>query len=141
MRGVCQHGNIYSCNVTSSGVSNIHLNKHVIYDEEEVDDFRRHDKDGKATVRLVKTHTLELAVKLEGSWKKSKASNTAKRPVGSSNRFCGVQRLLTYGCGLQHERDNAEEVDVGVVHSELNKDALGVRVKPRAVIKVLKGPV
>ena len=48
--------------------------------------------------------------------------------------------ILTYGCGLQHECDNAKEVDVGIIHSELNKDSLGIRIKPGAVIKVLKGP-
>lgn len=39
------------CIITDSKVwiMNIHLNKHVIDDEEEVDDFRCHDKDDKAT--------------------------------------------------------------------------------------------
>lgn len=46
---------------------------------------------------------------------------------------------LTDGGGLQHERDNAEEVDVGIVNSELHKDGLGVHVKPGVVIKVLEG--
>lgn len=45
---------------------------------------------------------------------------------------------FTYGCGLQHECNNAEEVDIGIVHSELNKYRLGVGVKPGVVIKVLK---
>lgn len=30
------------------GILNIHLNKHVIDDKEEIDDFRCHDKDDKA---------------------------------------------------------------------------------------------
>lgn len=49
-------------------------------------------------------------------------------------------RLLTDGCGLKHERNNTEEVDIGVVHRELHKDCLGVCIKPGAVIKVLKDP-
>lgn len=51
-------------------VVNIHLNKHVVNDKEEVDGFRGHDKDVKATGRLVKTHTLELAAVLERAWSK-----------------------------------------------------------------------
>lgn len=47
--------------------------------------------------------------------------------------------LLTCCCGLQHECDDAEEVDIGIVHSELKKDCLGVHVKPGVLIKVLKG--
>lgn len=47
--------------------------------------------------------------------------------------------LLTCCCGLQHECDHAEEVDIGIVHSELNKDCLGVHVKPGVLIKILKG--
>lgn len=46
---------------------NIHLDKHVIYDKEEVDGFRGHDEDVKAAGRLVKTHTLKLAAELERS--------------------------------------------------------------------------
>lgn len=60
---------------------------------------------------MVKTHILKLTAKLESS----------------------------YGCGLQYECDNAEEVDVCVVHSELHEDGLGVCIKPGVVIKVLQG--
>lgn len=48
----------------------MHLNKHVIDDEKKVDDFRGHDKDVKATGRLVKTHSLKFTAELESScWK------------------------------------------------------------------------
>lgn len=47
-------------------------------------------------------------------------------------------RLLTDGCGLKHECNDAEEVDVGIVYSELHKDCLGVHIKPGVVIEVLK---
>lgn len=46
--------------------------------------------------------------------------------------------LLTNGCCLKHESNNAEKVDVGIVHSELHKDCLGVHIKPGVFIKVLK---
>lgn len=52
------------------------------------------------------------------------------------NSHAAEHGLPTYPCGLQHQRDNAEEIDVGIVHSELNKDSLGVDVKPGVVIKV-----
>lgn len=142
---------------------NIHLNKHVIDDKEEVDDFRCHDKDGKATGRLVKTHTLNLTAKLERSWKKYKAMllylygtfQTQKQLKAlqatywlvlltveflCSSHTVAEHKPLTYGCGLHHECDNAEEVDIGVVHSELNKDRLSVHIKPGGIIKVLKRP-
>ena len=51
---------------------NSYLDKHVIDDEEEVNGLRGHDKDVKATGRLVETHTLKLTAELESSWKKHK---------------------------------------------------------------------
>lgn len=47
---------------------NVYLDNHVIEDEEEVDGFRGHDKDVKATGGLVQTHILELSAELESSW-------------------------------------------------------------------------
>lgn len=44
-----------------------YLDNHVIEDEEEVDSFRGHDKDVKATGGLVQAHTLELTAELESS--------------------------------------------------------------------------
>lgn len=48
------------------------------------------------------------------------------------------QGLRTGSCGLKHECHNAEEVDVGIVHSEFHKDGLGVHINPRVVIEVPK---
>lgn len=53
---------------------NSYLDKHVIDDEEEVDGFRSHDKDVKATGWLVQTHTLKLTAELESSWRKPKVT-------------------------------------------------------------------
>lgn len=47
-------------------------------------------------------------------------------------------RTLTNSCGLKHECNNAEEVDVGIVNGELHKDCLSVHIKPGVVIKVPK---
>lgn len=43
-----------------------YLDKHVVYNKEEVDGLGGHDKNVKATSGLVKTHILKLAAELEG---------------------------------------------------------------------------
>lgn len=46
--------------------------------------------------------------------------------------------LLTQGAVLQCECDNAEQVDVGVVDSELHKHCSGQGVQPAVVKEVLE---
>lgn len=46
---------------------NSYLDNHVKEDEEEVDGFRGHDKDMKATGGLIQTHILELGAEMESS--------------------------------------------------------------------------
>lgn len=48
---------------------------------------------------------------------------------------------LTNCCGLKHQSDNAEEVDISVIHCELHKDSPSVSVNPDVVKKVLKQSV
>lgn len=43
----------------------VYLDKHVIYNKEEVDGFGGHDKDVKTTGGLVKTNILKLTAELE----------------------------------------------------------------------------
>ena len=54
---------------------------------------------------------------------------------------CSQTQSLTYGSGLQHESGNAEEVDIGIIHSEFYEDCPGVHVNPGAVKQVLNGSV
>lgn len=46
----------------------MHLNKHVVNNEQKVNDFRGHDKDVEAPSGLVKTDTVKLAAELESAW-------------------------------------------------------------------------
>lgn len=48
---------------------------------------------------------------------------------------------LTYSCGLQQECDDAEEVDISIIHSELHKDRPGVLIQPFVPEQRLKGAV
>lgn len=51
------------------------------------------------------------------------------------------ERWLTQGTILQGERDDAEQVDIGVVDSELHKHGSGQRVQPAVVKEILENPV
>lgn len=51
------------------------------------------------------------------------------------------ERWLTQGTILQGERDDAEQVDIGVVDSELHKHGSGQGVQPAVVKEILENPV
>lgn len=51
------------------------------------------------------------------------------------------ERWLTQGTILQGECDDAEQVDIGVVDSELHKHGSGQGVQPAVVKKILENPV
>lgn len=46
---------------------------------------------------------------------------------------------LTYSCRLKQESDDAEEVHVSIINSELHKDRPGVHIQPFIPEQMLKG--
>lgn len=73
-----------------------------------------------ASRRLVEANALQLAGKLEGSCR----NHSVWVLPGFSH--CAFGLILTHGCRLEQQRDDAEEVDVGVVDGELYEDDPGV---------------
>lgn len=49
--------------------------------------------------------------------------------------------LLTYSRGLQQKRDNAEEIHICIINSELNKDGPRVHIEPHIVEQIVEGAV
>lgn len=54
---------------------------------------------------------------------------------------CSQARLPTQGAGLQGQSDDAEQVDVGIVDSELHKHGSGQPVQPGVVKEILENSV
>lgn len=50
-------------------------------------------------------------------------------------------RQPTQAAGLQHECDDAEEVDIGIVDGELHKHCSGQSVQPGVIKEILKNSV
>lgn len=91
-----------------------------------------------ATGCLVEANTLQFTNKLEISCQKNPKQSrcSVSDTVLNSLLFIFFYILkclkLTCGISLKQQRDDAEEVDVGVIDSELHQDGPGLCIQPPA---------